>query len=278
MLKKCLKNRTFLICSIILVPVFLAAILGDVIAPYDPYTIDGNAVLQGSTWAHPLGTDEFGRDILSRLIVGIRPTIVIAVSATILAFALGILAGVTAGYFGGVSEQLLMRATDMIQCIPPIMLAMTVVAFWGSDIYGLILVIVIVYAPGFARISYSSTILIRKMEFVECDVSLGASSVWIIRKGILPNIISPMIIQASLTIASAILLESGLSFLGLGVLPPTPSWGQMIGDAKGYMSVSPTYVFWPSFFLSVTILSINLLGDCMRDAMDPRLKNTFNGV
>lgn len=278
MLRKCMKNKLFIVCCAVLVPVLLAAAFGDMITPYDPYKTDGHTVLQSSSWEHPLGTDEFGRDILSRLIAGIRPTILIALSATAIAFALGLLTGVIAGYFSGFFEQILMRVTDMIQCIPPIMLAMTVVAFWGSDMYSLILVIGIVYAPGFARITYASTMLTRKMEFIECDVSLGASAQRIIRKGIVPNIMSPVIIQASLTIASAILLESGLSFLGLGVLPPTPSWGQMIGDAKGYMSVSPTYIFWPSFFLATTILAINLLGDCMRDTMDPRLKNTLSGL
>lgn len=275
MFKKCLKNRLFVTCCIVLIPVLLVAIIGPWIAPYDPYKTDGHVVLQSSSWAHPLGTDEFGRDILSRLIIGIRPTIIIAISSTLIALALGLTTGVLAGYFGGILEQILMRITDMVQCIPPIMLAMTAVAFWGSDLYSLILVTGIVYAPGFARITYASTILMRKMEFVECDISLGASPGRVILKGILPNIIPPTIIQASLTIASAILLESGLSFLGLGVLPPTPSWGQMIGDAKGYMSSAPHYIFWPSFFLAITILAINMLGDSMRDTLDPRLKNTL---
>ncbi len=271
MLKKCLNNKTFVISFILLIPILLIALFGPWIVPKDPLLIHSDLVLRPTAPGFPLGTDEFGRDILSRLILGIRPTLFIAIGSTVLAFIFGLILGSAAGYFGKFTEQIIMRTVDVILCFPPILLALMIVAFWGSGIKNLIVIIGILYIPHFARIAYSSTLQVKKLEFVESEVSLGASPLRVLWRSIFPNILAPLVIQISLTIASAILLESGLSFLGMGVLPPAPSWGQMIGEAKGYISIDPMYAFWPSLCLVITILSANLLGDSLRDILDPKL-------
>jgi peptide/nickel transport system permease protein len=273
MLRKFLKHKTFLVSFVILIPVFIVALIGPLIIPHDPLAINQNAVLKGSLPGHLLGTDEYGRDILSRLILGIRPTMLVAFGATIIAFIGGVTVGVIAGYARGKTEKMIMRTIDIVLCFPPILLALMVVGFWGAGVKNLIIIIGVLYIPYFARITHSATLQVKGLEYVQSELSLGASHFRVITKAILPNIMSPLIIQISLTIAAAILLESGLSFLGLGVVPPNPSWGQMIGDARGYIYNNPMYVIWPSICLGVTMLAINLMGDSFRDILDPKLKN-----
>lgn len=268
---KFFENKVFVFSIIVLVPILILAIIGPYIAPHDPLEINPSMVLKSTAPGHPLGTDEFGRDILSRLICGIRPTFIVAIGATALSLVAGVLLGIFAGYFGGVIEQIIMRVMDIILCFPPILLALVVVGFWGPGIQNLIVTIGIVYSPYFARLAFSSTMQVKKQEFIEAEISLGANFVRILSKGIFPNILAPIIIQISLTLASAILLESGLSFLGLGIVPPTPSLGLMIGEARNYILLNPMYVIWPSLFLGVTILVINIMGDSLRDILDPRL-------
>lgn len=273
MLRKCSRNKTFMASFLVLFPILFVAAIGPWILPHDPLEIQPDKVLQSSLPGHPLGTDEFGRDILSRLIIGIRPSLIVALGSAAIAFSFGLALGVLAGYVRGVTEKAIMRVVDLVLCFPPILLALMVVGFWGAGIRNLIIIIGIVYIPHFARIAYSSTIQVKSLEFVESELSLGASHGRVIMKSILPNILSPLIIQISLTIAAAILLESGLSFLGLGVVPPEPSWGQMIGQSRGYISVNPMYTLWPSLCLGLTILAINLMGDSLRDILDPKLKS-----
>jgi peptide/nickel transport system permease protein len=271
MLKNCLNNKKFVISSVILLPILFVAVFGPWLIQVDPLEIHADVVLKPIAPGYPLGTDEFGRDILSRLIIGIRPTMIVAIFSTLIAFSTGLIFGIIAGYFSKGIEQLIMRTVDIILCFPPILLALVVVVFWGPGVKNLIIIIGILYIPHFTRIAYSATLQIKKMEYVESEISIGASSLRILIRCVIPNIMSPMIIQISLTIAAAILLESGLSFLGLGVVPPTPSWGQMIGTSKGYISINPMYAFWPSLCLGVTILAINLIGDSLRDILDPKL-------
>ncbi|WP_413301003.1 ABC transporter permease [Bacillus sp. 1P10SD] len=273
MIRKFLHHKTFLISFIILLPIIIISLIGPWIAPDDPLAIDQLHVLKSTTPGHPLGTDEFGRDILSRLILGIRPTILVAFGSTLIAFLGGVTLGLIAGYTRGLTEKAIMRAIDIVLCFPPILLALMVVGFWGSGVRNLIIIIGVLYIPRFARITHSATLQVKNLEYVQSELSVGASHFRVITKVILPNIMSPIIIQISLTIAAAILLESGLSFLGLGVVPPEPSWGQMIGDARGYIYNNPMYVLWPSLCLGVTMLAINLMGDSFRDILDPRLKN-----
>lgn len=275
MIKKCFSNKNFIVGLAILLPIFIVMMLGNLLVPNDPYALDTANMLQNSSAKYPLGTDEYGRCILTRLILGIRPSMMVALGGTLIAFAGGTLLGVSAGYLEGRTGALIMRGVDIILCFPPILLAMIIAGLWGAGVRNLMLVIGILYIPHFSRIAYSSTLQVRKMEYVESDLSIGYSPASIMWKAILPNILSVLIVQVSTTISNAILLESGLSFLGLGVLPPTPSWGQMIGSARGYLSVNVMYLFWPAGCLCLTILAVNLMGDAVRDILDPKLGNSF---
>ena len=200
---------------------------------------------------------------------------IVAFGGTIIAMTAGSLLGLLAGYTRDVIGNAIMRVVDVILCFPSILLAMLVVGLWGKGVFNLVIVVGILYTPHFCRIAYSSTRKLRKMEYVESQQLLGASTMRILLKTLLPNIVSSLIIQFSLTVSSGILLESGLSFLGLGVVPPAPSWGQMIGDARAYIALNGQYMFWPSLFLCLTILSTNLMGDALRDVLDPKLKKSF---
>ncbi len=274
-LKRCAHNSKFVVSLAILIPLAFIAIFGPSFIRHDPREMNTKEILKPMSASYPLGTDEFGRSIASRLIVGIRPSITVAIVGTIIALISGTIIGVTGAYVGGRMGNALMRAVEIILCFPPILLAMMVVGLWGAGIKNLTIAVGILYTPHFARLSFAATLQIKKLEFVESDISIGSSSLRVMAKSIIPNIFSPIMIQISLTIANAILLESGLSFLGLGVQPPDPSWGQMIGDAKNYLSVNIMYMVWPALLLSLMILATNLLGDALRDVLDPKLKDGF---
>jgi peptide/nickel transport system permease protein len=274
-LKRCLQNQKFVFSVAILAPVMLIALLGPLLAPHDPIAMNTANKFAPSSLQYPFGTDEFGRCILSRLLVGIRPTLIVALFGALGSFALGSLIGIGAGYVRGKAGNAAMRTVEIILCFPPILLAMMVVCLWGSGVGNLAVVVAILYTPHFARVAHSSTLKVRSMEYVENEIAIGASIPRLFSRTIFPNILSPLIIQLSLTISNAILIESGLSFLGLGVQPPDPSWGQMIGDARGFLSISVMYTVWPAFFLSLTILATNLIGDALRDVLDPKLKDSF---
>ena len=267
-----LRDPRFALSGILVLVIVVMALLAPRFAPHDPIALNTREALQGPTSAHVFGTDEYGRDILSRIIFGAQASLQVALGAVLVAMLIGIPIGVLGGYFGGWIETLTMRVIDVIMCFPPIILGILVVGFLGPGIRNLILVIGLLYIPRFARITHSATLTLRNRDYVDASRAVGATDLYIIRRAVLPNILAPIIVQASLSLAAAILLESGLSFLGLGIVPPTPSWGLMIGDGRGYMLLNPWYVIWPSVVLAVTILSINVLGDSLRDLLDPRLK------
>lgn len=271
MIRKCLNNKPFLISFIVLLPIIILALIGPWIVPHNPLTINPQKILLAYSPGYIFGTDEYGRDVFSRLIVGIRPSFIVALGSTAIALVMGMFLGVIAGYIGGKVDQAIMRVVDLILCFPSILLALMIVSFWGTGIRNLIITIGIVYIPTFARLANASTKQVKKQEYITAEISLGARFGRIVFKDILPNIMSSIIVQISLTFANAILLESGLSFLGLGVVPPTPSLGQMIGEARGYMTMNPMFIIWPSIFLGITILFANIMGDSLRDILDPRL-------
>jgi peptide/nickel transport system permease protein len=272
MLRKIRRYFWLLLSGSIILIIILAGILAPFLAPHDPLAIDPLHVLQPSSPQNPLGTDEFGRDVLSRLLYGARPSLIVAAGATTLAMLLGVFFGVIAGYFRGWIEQIIMRLVDALLCFPPILLAMVVVGLLGPGVTNLIIIIGILYSTTFARLSYASTLQVKAMEYVTVAIAIGVGNQRVIWRHILPNILSPLIVLATLTAAATILLESGLSFLGLGVVPPTPSWGLIIGAARGYMYQSPLYVLWPSLLVAGTVLAINAFGDTLRDFLDPRLR------
>lgn len=265
------RNLALVVVSPYLALIAIMAILPEAIAPYDPLAIDASNILAPPTPTHLLGTDEIGRDILSRIIYGARVSLGVALAAVAVACLLGVPLGVATSYLGGRLENAIMRAVDVFVSLPEIFVAIVVLAFLGGDLPTLVFTIGLLYFPQFAKVAHGMTASIRSREHVLAAVSLGAGPVWIIWREILPNMRSVIIVQASFTLSFAMLLEAGLSFLGLGVTPPQPSWGQMVGTLKDYLFTNPWPVVFPSLALFLTILAVNILGDWLQDRLNPEL-------
>jgi peptide/nickel transport system permease protein len=242
------------------------------ISPYDPETMDSSLSLAGPSASHWLGTDQLGRDVLSRLIYGARLSLQVSVYAVAFAFVCGVSVGVISSYFGSWIDTILMRVVDVLLAFPALVLAITVAAYLGPSLKNIVLVIGIVYTPIFARLTYVVTRAIKPVDFVQAARALGASHARIIFRAILPNSLAPLIVQISLSLGFAILTESGLSFLGVGVPPPAPSWGSEIANARLTLNQAPLLVVWPSLVIAVAILGFNILGDALRDVLDPRIR------
>jgi peptide/nickel transport system permease protein len=243
-----------------------------VVARYDPDALNPMLRAAAPSMAHWLGNDEYGRDIVSRLAYGARISIVVSVASVAIALAAGAAIGTVAGYTGGLLEMVLMRFVDGLLSFPPILLALFVITFLGPSLVNVIVVIGLLYIPRFARIAHGATLSLREAEYVHASRAIGATHARTLRLAILPNIAGPLFVQTSLGLGQAILLEAGLSFLGLGAPPPASSWGRMIEQSSRFMSLSVLPVLWPAIVVSVTVLALNLLGDALRDALDPRLR------
>jgi peptide/nickel transport system permease protein len=254
--------------------VFLLALLAPFISSHDPVHMSIAERMASPSMEHILGQDNYGRDIFARLLYGARVSIAVALFSAFSAGVLGITIGIIGGYFGGIAELITVRFADIILSFPPILLALLIVTILGPGVETLGLVLTILYMPGYARVAYGETLSMRQREFVEAARALGAPSWRILAVTILPNILGPLIVQFSLTVSSAVLIESGLSFLGLGVVPPDPSWGLMIREARAYMVYTPMPLLWPCIALTVTVLAVNALCDALRDFYDPRAVST----
>ena len=267
------RHAQILIALPLLAGLVLVASLAPLLMRHDPNRLNPRVKVQPPSQTYVLGTDEFGRDILSRLAYGARITLIVAFASVVLAAVGGTALGTVAAYAGRAVEMVIMRTMDGMLCFPPILLGIFVVTFLGPSLLNLILVIGVLYIPRFTRVVHSSTLAIRELEYVESARALGSSAIRIIARAILPNILAPIMVQASLAAGHAILLESGLSFLGLGPPPPAPSWGRMVEQSGRYMQLSILPIIWPSAAISATVLGFNLLGDGLRDLLDPRLRN-----
>jgi peptide/nickel transport system permease protein len=256
----------------VVVGLLAMAILAPLLATADPNALNPRLKAALPSRTHLLGTDEFGRDIWSRLVFGARITLTVGLASVILAAAGGTLLGTVAGYVGRGLEAAIMRAMDGMLCFPPILLGIFVVTFLGPSLPHLVLVIGVLYVPRFTRVVHASTLALREVEYVEGARALGASDARIVLLAILPNILAPILVQASLAAGHAILLESGLSFLGLGPPPPAPSWGRMVEQSGRFMQLGAWPLLWPSLAISLAVLAFNLLGDGLRDLLDPRLR------
>lgn len=250
--------------------IVLLVVLAPVLPLSDVRAMDVANRFSGPSSAHWLGQDKFGRDVLARLIWGGRASLFIAVGSAIFSAIIGTVLGLLGGYFRGVTEFLTVRASEVILCLPPLLLALLVVTILGTGTTPLIIALTILYTPNYARVVYAATLQVRSLDFVTAQRAMGTYPLKILARTILPNIAPPLLVQMSLVVASAIVIESGLSFLGLGVVPPTPSWGLMIREARGAMEVSPLLLVWPSLALAGTILSFNLLCDRLQSVLDPR--------
>lgn len=251
----------------------IAAIVAPVISLDDPSAIHPGEQFHSPSLDAPLGTDEFGRDIYSRLIYGARITLAVSVLSVVIATVIGTALGMLSAHFGSPLDTVLMRFADAVLAFPTILLALFVIAFLGSSLLNVILIIGLLYIPRFQRIAYATSLSIQENEFVEAYRAIGARTTRILVRGILPNIIAPLIVQISLSMGTAILLEASLSFLGLGPAPNVPSWGRTIQQSSRFMNMSVHGIIWPAAVISATVLAFNILGDALRDRLDPRLRN-----
>jgi len=270
--KRILRSPLVLVSGGIILILILSAVFAPLLAPHDPFKVQARYLYAAPSRQFPLGNDYFGRDTLSRLLYGGRISFGVSFSAVTLSLMVGVVLGISAGYYGGRIDTLIMRSMDVILAFPTIVLAIAMIAFLGSSVINLIWVVALLGVPRFARISYTSTISVKNSEYVEAARAIGAPDWRILLIAILPNILAPLFVQTALRLGSAILIESGLSFLGLGAPPPAPSWGTMVSDARDIMDIQPVSVIWPSLALAISVLSFNLLGNGLRDAIDPRLK------
>lgn len=261
------------VAGLVLIALFvLTAVFAPVIAPRDPYAIAPSKALQGPSTEFPLGTDELGRDVLTRLLLGARITLVITLGAVMLSLAIGASLGLVAGFYGGRVDTVIMRAIDVLMAMPGFLLAIGIIAALGVGTSNLIIAVGVYSIPAFARIARGSTLSVKAEEYITAARAIGTSNAHIMLQHILPNILPPLIIQISLRMATAILTASGLSFLGLGPQPPTPEWGAMLSAGRDYMTLAPLFVAVPGLAILLVTLSFNLVGDGLRDSLDPRLK------
>jgi len=267
-----LRDRIALAGAILVAIMLIAAVFAPLLAPHVPTDINGRARLQGPSALFPLGTDELGRDLLSRALYGARVSLTVCVSVVTLAALIGVSIGLVAGYFGGLLDSVSMRLMDVIFAFPTILLALAVVSTLGTETRNLVLALTVVYVPAFARISRGAALSVAREPYVEAARSVGVGNFRIITRYVLPNITAPIVVQITLSLAYAILVESALSYLGLGVQPPEASWGSMLATGKVHIerSIWPSLV--PGLFIVFTVLGFNLLGDALRDSLDPRLR------
>jgi len=266
------KNKVAVASLIVIVLLIFVAVLAPVIAPYSYEVQDTNRPLEGSSPDHLLGTDRLGRDILSRLIYGAGQSLQMGFTAILFSAVIGVIIGAFSGYWGGWVDNLLMRFLDIYQGIPMFLLVVTLSAVLGPSLQNAILAIGISLIPGNARFMRACVLSVRDMEYIEAARSINASSARIIFRHMIPNAIAPMIVSVTMGLGTAVLVGAGLSFVGLGAQAPTAEWGAMISDARNYLRAYPLLSLYPGICIMISVLAFNLLGDGLRDALDPKLK------
>ena len=257
--------------------ILVGALLGPVVSPYDPIETNMVAMLQGPSLEHPLGTDRYGRDILTRILVGARTSLLVAFVGVGIATGIGVPLGAIAGYYERLVGEGIMRAADIVFSFPALLLALALVTILGQSKFNVVIAIGLVYWPVFARITRGSVLSVKEEDFVQASRAIGESDGRIIFSEILPNVMAPVIVQATISLAVAVLVESALSFLGLGVPPPDPSWGRMLSASRGFMTDAPWWVLAPGGAIVFTVLSFNFVGDALRDALDPHQEKQLEG-
>jgi peptide/nickel transport system permease protein len=268
------KNKLAVIGGTIVLVLIILAVLAPVIAPYDPLKLVYTDVMLPPSKAHWFGTDDLGRDVLSRVLYGARNSLAAGVISVGIALAIGLPIGLISGYYRGFwDEIIIMRITDAMQAVPFLILALSMAAVLGPGLGKAMIAIGIGFTPGFIRVVRGQVLSQRESDYVLAARALGAGDLRIMFRHVLPNVLGPVIVQASLATASAIIAEASLSYLGLGIQPPAPAWGSALRFAQGFLTIAPWMAYWPGIAIFLTVMSINLLGDGMRDAFDPKMKN-----
>ena len=271
-MKRLLRNFAFTAGALLTIALILVALAAPLISPFDPNSQDTFRRLEPPSRQHPLGLDDLGRDVLSRILWGARVSLRVGFSVVILASIVGITLGAMAGYFGGTVDTIVMRITDILLAFPGILLAIALVAVLGPSLNNVILALATIGWVGYARLVRGQVLKVREMEFVTAAKALGARSPRVIVRHVLPNVINPVIVMATLGLAGAILAEAALSFLGLGVQPPTPSWGAMLTAGRRYLGLANHLAIYPGIAIMLAVMGLNFLGDGLIDALDPKYR------
>ena len=269
-LRRFVRHRLAMVGFTIVAALVVVGLFGRALAPYDPLGMDFGALFAPPSWTHPFGTDEFGRDIFSRVLYGARVSLQVAFIAVGISGSAGVLLGLTAGFLGGWVDELVMRIMDVLFAFPAVLLAITIMAILGRGVGNAMIAIAIVYVPIFARVTRGAVISVRGREYVTAARALGKSPFGIMLRHVLPNALGPIIVQTSLSLAFAILAEAALSFFGLGTQPPDPSWGRMLSEGRGFLRQAPWMGIFPGLAIMVSVMGFNFLGDGLRDLLDPR--------
>ena len=272
MVKRFTRNKAAVAALVFIILLILIAIFADVLTPYDYDAQNLTEKLQGPSAAHWFGTDNFGRDIMTRVFRGTRVSLLVSILAVAISTVFALIIGSIAGYFGGTVDNIIMRITDIFMALPGMMFAMTVSAALGPGVWNTALALGFTSIAPIVRQVRASILLLKDQEFIEASKAFGFSDAAIIVRHVIPNAFAPLIVQIALRLGDTIMAISGLSFLGLGVQPPTPEWGNMISVGKDFMTENLSLLIFPGIFVVLTMLAFNLLGDGMRDAMDPRMK------
>lgn len=275
--RRLLRHRGAVAGLVVILLFFAAALLAPLLSPYDPLAQDLNRRLQGPSSAHLLGTDDFGRDILSRVMYGARISLTVGFMSVGIAVIGGLLLGLVAGFYttgrwGRMIDIIIMRTSDILLAFPAVLLAIAIVTAFGPGLRNAMLAIAIIYLPRFIRIVRAAILVEKEHTYIEAGQALGMSHRRLLLRHLLPNVISPVIVQATLGLAEAIIEAAALSFLGLGATPPTPEWGAMLSEGRSYLRLAPWVTFFPGMAIFLIVVSFNLLGDGLRDALDPRLR------
>jgi peptide/nickel transport system permease protein len=269
-LVRLLRRRPALIALAVVVLVVLVAVFAPVVAPYDPLQTSWSAVRKAPSAAHLFGTDELGRDVLSRVVFGARASLLAGVVSVSISLLLGVPIGLFAGYVGRWPDALISRLTDAMLATPFLILAIALAAFLGPSLTNAMIAIGVSATPVFIRLTRAQVLAVKVEDYIESARAIGSSHPQIALRHVFPNVVPPLIVQATLAIAAAVIAEASLSFLGLGQQPPAPSWGSMLNTAKNYVDNAPWMAVWPGLAIFLLVLSFNLLGDGLRDALDPR--------
>lgn len=274
-LRRALRHPLIVTGGVILIVIGIAALFGRQLAPYDPELMDFTSLFSPPSLAHPFGTDEFGRDVFSRVLYGAAVSYRVAFVAVFISATVGVFLGAIAGFYGRWLDEVVMRLMDILFAFPAVLLAITVMAILGRGVTNAMIAIAVVYIPIFARVTRGAVLSVRAREFVSAARALGQNDGAIIFKHILPNALGPVIVQTSLSLAFAILAEAALSYFGLGTQPPEASWGRMLSEGRSFFLQAPWMGIFPGLAIMVSVMGFNFLGDGLRDLLDPRLKNVL---